>query len=67
MYQREVRHTGLNKYRLIRGSNKYVVEQQAAAQLAIWNEMWAKKIEKENKIREKEDKNRRRKNKTSKR
>jgi restriction system protein len=50
LYQIEVRHPGLNKYRLIRGNEKYVVEQQAASQLAIWNETWAKKVEKEQKI-----------------
>ncbi|MBM4167126.1 MAG: restriction endonuclease [Ignavibacteria bacterium] len=45
MWQIEVRHKGLNKYRLIRGSDKYIVEQKAEAQLATWNEMWAKKIQ----------------------
>ena len=41
----EVRHNGLNKYRLIRGQTKEVVEQKAEAQLATWNEMWARKCE----------------------
>jgi restriction system protein len=46
MWQIELRHEGLNKYRLIRGTDKYVVEQKAAAQNAAWDEMWNKKLEK---------------------
>src|SRR5262249_36439299 len=42
-WQIEVRHDGLKKYRIVRGSDKYVVEQMAAAQRAAWAEMWAKK------------------------
>jgi restriction system protein len=53
-YQIEVRHEGLNKYRLIRGRDKYVVEQTAAALLASWHEMWEKKLKKEAAIKEKE-------------
>ncbi len=41
----EVRHAGLNKYRVIKGSDKYIVEQKAAAQAAVWDEMWQKKLE----------------------
>ncbi len=43
MYEIEVTHPGLNKYRHIRGTDKYVVEQKARAQKAIWEEMWQKK------------------------
>ena len=43
MWEIEVRHEGLNKYRHIRGSDRYVVEQKAAAQKQAWNEMWEKK------------------------
>lgn len=46
MYQIEVRHEGLNKYRQIRGSDPYVVEQKARAQSAVWDEMWEKREEK---------------------
>lgn len=59
MWQIEVRHDGLNKYRLVRGSDRYVVEQKAAAQRAAWNEMWAKRQYAENRkeaIRSKEEK-----------
>ena len=34
MYEAEIRHDGLHKYRLIRGKDRYVVQQQAAAQRA---------------------------------
>ena len=43
MWEIEVRHAGLNKYRHIRGSDRYVVEQKAAAQKLAWDEMWQKK------------------------
>ncbi|TLU87849.1 MAG: restriction endonuclease [Chlorobium sp.] len=43
MWEMEVRHDGLNKYRHIRGSDRYVVEQKAAAQKLAWDEMWEKK------------------------
>lgn len=54
MYEIEVRHSGLNKYRHIRGTDRYVVEQKAQAQKAIWEEMWQKKIAAEKKKHEKE-------------
>lgn len=43
----ELRHDGLNKYRLIRGTDRHVVQQKAAAQRAAWDEMWRKRVEKE--------------------
>lgn len=54
MWEVEVRHDGLNKYRNIRGSDRHVVEQKAAAQRAAWDEMWAKKQEAEEKKRARE-------------
>jgi len=51
-----VRHDGLNKYRIIRGKDKYVVEQKAAVQLAAWEEMWQRKLGKEQKINNKQAK-----------
>jgi restriction system protein len=54
MWQIEVRHTGLNKYRLIRGTDQYVVEQKAKAQNAAWDEMWRKKVEREQRISNKQ-------------
>jgi len=42
-YQIEVRHKGLHKYRLIKGTERYIVEQKASAQQRAWEELWAKK------------------------
>ncbi len=42
-YRIEVSHDGLHKYRLIRGTDRNVVEQQAQAQRRVWDEMWEKK------------------------
>lgn len=54
MWEIEIRHDGLRKYRLIRGNNKYVIQQMAAAQQSVWDEMWRKKLEKEREAFEKE-------------
>lgn len=54
MWEIEIRHDGLNKYRHIRGSDRYVVEQKAIAQQQVWDEMWQKKQAAENKRLEKE-------------
>lgn len=40
MWEIEIRHEGLNKYRKIRGSDRYVVEHKAIAQQLSWDEMW---------------------------
>jgi restriction system protein len=39
-YQIEVRHDELHKYRYIRGTDRYVVEQKAAALRSQWDEEW---------------------------
>jgi restriction system protein len=44
-YEIEVRHDGLHKYRHIRGNNRQVVEQKAAAQIKAWADMWENKCE----------------------
>lgn len=44
MYEIEIRHDGLHKYRHIRGSDRDVVEQKARVQQAAWNEMWEKHL-----------------------
>ena len=54
MWETEVRHDGLNKYRHIRGSSKHVVNQKAEAQLRIWDEMWEKKMASEENKRNRE-------------
>lgn len=43
IWEIEVRHEGLNKYRHIRGSDRYIVEQKASVQQLAWDEMWEKK------------------------
>ena len=43
MWEIEIRHEGLNKYRHIRGSDKYAVGQKAVAQQLAWDEMWERK------------------------
>ena len=45
MYQIELSHPGLHKHRIIRGRDRYVVEQKAAAQQAAWAEQWERKQE----------------------
>jgi len=45
MYEIEIRHDGLNKYRHIRGSDRYVVIQKAEAQKRAWDEMWESRQE----------------------
>lgn len=54
MYEIEVEHEELNKYRLIRGSDEYIVERKALAQELAWDKMWEKKqaVEKNKKARE---------------
>lgn len=46
-YEVEVKHEGLNKYRHITGSDAYVVERKARAQLAQWEEQWARQEDRE--------------------
>lgn len=45
IWEIEVRHEGLNKYRHIKGADKYVVEQKALAQRLAWDEVWEKRQE----------------------
>lgn len=47
MYQIEVRHDGLHKYRVIRDRDQDLCERKAEAQVAAWEEMWAKRMEKQ--------------------
>jgi restriction system protein len=44
-YEMEIRHSGLNKYQIIKGDNAYVVQQKAISKMAQWDSMWAKKEE----------------------
>jgi restriction system protein len=53
-YCKEVRHSGLKKYRLIKNKDRRVVTQMAAAQLAQWEAMWARQCDLEKKRRDRE-------------
>jgi restriction system protein len=46
-YSIDVSHDGLHTFRRITGRDKYVVETKAAAQIAQWNEKWARMHQKE--------------------
>ena len=52
MWESEIRHEGLGKYRHIRGSDRHVVEQKAAYQAAQWDQQWKNKLEKDRKAQE---------------
>ncbi len=54
MWEIEVRHDRLGKYRHIRGSIKEVVEQKALYQKLQWDEQWQRKLEADRRIQEKE-------------
>ena len=51
IFRIEIRHEELHKYRLIRGTEPHVVEQQAREQSRVWDEMWKKRQEAEAKKR----------------
>jgi restriction system protein len=44
-YYIDVRHDGLQKYRRIKGLDKYVVEELADKQVAQWDAQWARKTD----------------------
>ena len=54
MWEIKISHAGLNKFRVIRGQDKDVVETKATLQEQIWEEQWQKKLENEKKKTEKE-------------
>ena len=55
-YWIDVRHEGLHAYRRITGRDQYVVQQKADAQVAVWNEKWAKIQKRESALRTKGEK-----------
>jgi restriction system protein len=52
MWQREIRHEGLHKYRLVKGESEAIVNIRAEMQMRTWNEQWAKVSAAERKRRE---------------
>lgn len=53
MYEREIRHDGLRKFRIIRGKSMYEIDQKAEMQLKIWEDQWNKVIKKEEELKQK--------------
>lgn len=53
MWEIEVTHRELGKYRHIRGSDKYVVEQKAQYQKMQWDEQWQRKLDADRRAQEK--------------
>ena len=51
-----VEHRGLHKFRMIRGSDRRLVEAQAAAQRQAWDELYQKKIDTDLRQRERQSK-----------
>ena len=51
MWEIEIRHEGLNKYRKIRGSDQVVVEEKAAMLQHEWDEAWGKKLAREKTVK----------------
>ena len=47
IWQIEIRHDGLGKYRMVRGYDREVVARMAVAQRAAWDEMWERKQERD--------------------
>ena len=54
-YQAEVTHKGLNKFRIVKAATQDELNQKTAALMAQWDEQWAKKIEREDKLKNSED------------
>lgn len=65
MWEIRIEHKGLNKFRVIRGSDRDVANQKAEVQIRAWDEMWSKKQAAESKKRNKEEKLQYAKNKNS--
>jgi restriction system protein len=53
-YEMTVQHRALGKYQVIRGGDRYVVEQKARAKMKRWDEMWQRRQEAEAKRQERE-------------
>lgn len=48
-YQIEISHEGLKKYQVVRGDNRYIVQQKARALMSQWDRKWEVQREKESK------------------
>ena len=54
IWQIEIRHDGLGKYRMVRGYDREVVARMAVAQQAAWDEMWERKQERDSRDAERQ-------------
>jgi restriction system protein len=54
MYQMEISHKGLNRYRIVKGSTPSEVENKARMQLQTWEDLWRRKLEAEDRKRRRE-------------
>lgn len=52
LWKAEISHDGLKKYRVITGRDKDVVNQKANTQLALWADMWQRRLDLERKSAE---------------
>jgi len=57
-FQIAVCHSGLNKYRVVRGADRYLVEAAAAAQQKAWEQQYTRKLAAKERRKEREDKRR---------
>ena len=57
-YQIAVQHPGLNKHRIIRGIDRYLVEEAAIIQERAWAEQYTRKVKADARRRSREDKRR---------
>jgi restriction system protein len=55
MYAIEVRHDGLNKYRVVRGASRYEVGERAEALRAQWDNEWARRQDVEARRQQRDD------------
>lgn len=55
-FQIAIQHSGLNKHRIIRGADRYLVEAAAATQQRAWAEQYARKVAVDERRQEREDK-----------
>ncbi len=58
IYSVELRHDGLQKYRMIRGRDQHVVRQKALSQTKAWNAQWMRQRTKDEMQRSREAKKR---------
>lgn len=55
-FEIEIAHDELNKYKLVKSDNEHVVKQKALSEMARWDQMWERQVEKQRKALEREQK-----------